>query len=225
MQEYVFNTIFSAFHTIMAHSYSCLGKQAFSIFFMYDFIYKVRKAPLLCSLRSCLLGDLSSFSNPVSCIFWNKQKENKKKTRRKLQNCSSFFNWNQRPSGYTDAFLQCVTRLEVRVTIALCRILSCFSTEELSRKPPSPRAPGQLRAGLALVYPFSAAGRGVRLGTGWHSVPTKMCEWIKILCRLRLALMKFPRLTEGIQLLSTSILNEENECHPKWPLVLNKSLQ
>lgn len=218
MQEYIFSTFFfSAFHTVMAHSSSCLGKQAFSIFFMYDFSYEERKASLLCSLQSYLLGDLCCFSNPVSSVFWNKQKE-KKKPRKKLQNSSSFFNWNQLPNCSIWLhwhFFQRIAQLEVRVAIALCRILSCFSTAELSRQPKSPRAPGQLRAGLALMCPFSAAGREVRLGTGWRSVPTKMCEQIKILCRLRLALMKFPRLTEGIRLFSTSIFKWRKWVSPK----------
>lgn len=79
----------------MAHSSSCLGKQAFSIFFMYNFSYEERKASLLCPLQSYLLGDLGCFSNPVSS---GTNKKKKKKHRKKLQNSSSFFNWNQRPN-------------------------------------------------------------------------------------------------------------------------------
>lgn len=149
---------------------------------MHDFSYEKRKVSLLCSLQSYLLGDPSSFSNSVFLYLLEQTKGKKRKTEENYRTAVvslTASNVQIVPSGYIDTFLLFIAHLEMRVTISLCRMLSSFSTEELTRKPISPRASAQLCAGLAHVCPLPAAIKEMSPGTGWHSVPTKIVSVIK----------------------------------------------
>lgn len=111
------------------------------------------------------------------------------------------------PSGYIDTFLWFIAHLEMIVTIPLCRMLSSFSSEELTRKPRSHRASGQLWAGLASLQPGEKCV--CKQGATVAPAPPKICQChqIKIFCRFRLMLMDFFHLIEGMESLTTNTLN------------------
>lgn len=148
------------------------------------------------------------------CIFWNKQK-GKKENRKEWRNSSSFFNWKQ--------CTNCSIWLHWHLFIVYCS----FGDESHD---------SLVQNALILLYrrtdKKAHISQGFSSALCWASLRVSLtcshkrnvprnrvtqcphqncqCHQIKSLCRLGLILLGFPHLIEGIYLLSTSILKEEN---------------